>query len=201
MPGYVLYGFDTAGTLAEETLDPRRRAPWAILQAILAAGLAGGLLIIAGLLAASDPTLPELGELTGGLPLIVKQSLGASLGNLFLGVVVFAVTVCALAVQASAVRLIFAMARDNALPCADPLLGSGTDPHSDRPGPGHGYRGGDDPADQRKRAENHGNPLFSGNRLGELGVSDGVVAATADEAAGLAARADRRRKDTCWRRP
>ena len=27
MPSYVLYGFDTAGTLAEETRDPRRRAP------------------------------------------------------------------------------------------------------------------------------------------------------------------------------
>ena len=33
MASYVLYGFDTAGTLAEETDDPRRRAPWAILHA------------------------------------------------------------------------------------------------------------------------------------------------------------------------
>ena len=121
MPAYVLYGFDTAGTLAEETRDPRRRAPWAILRAISAAGLAGGLLIIAGLLAVSDPAMPELGEITGGLPLIVKQSLGPELGNVFLGVVIFAVTVCALAVQASTVRLIFAMARDNSLPFARSL--------------------------------------------------------------------------------
>ncbi|MGB0071111.1 MAG: amino acid permease [Isosphaeraceae bacterium] len=118
MPSYVLYGFDTAGTLAEETRDPRRRAPWAILRAISAAGLAGALLIIAGLLALSDPAMPELGEITGGLPLIVKQSLGPELGKVFLGVVIFAVTVCALAVQAGTVRLIFAMARDNSLPCA-----------------------------------------------------------------------------------
>ena len=118
MPSYVLYGFDTAGTLAEETHDPRRRAPWAIVRAISAAGLAGGLLIIAGLLAAADPAMPELGEINGGLPLVVKQSLGPELGSLFLGVVVFAVTVCALAVQAGTVRLIFAMARDNSLPCA-----------------------------------------------------------------------------------
>ena len=121
MPAYVLYGFETAGTLAEETRDPRRRAPWAILRAILAAGLAGGLLIIAGLLAVSDPTDPALGEITGGLPMIVKQSLGPELGNVFLGVVIFAVTVCALAVQASTVRLIFAMARDNSLPFARTL--------------------------------------------------------------------------------
>ena len=31
MASYVMYGFDTAGTLAEETNDPRRRAPRAIL--------------------------------------------------------------------------------------------------------------------------------------------------------------------------
>src|SRR5271166_3859766 len=118
MPSYVLYGFDTAGTLVEETHDPRRRAPWAILRAISAAGLAGALLIIAGLLALSDPAMPEFGEITGGLPLIIKQSLGPELGKVFLGVVIFAVTECALAVQAGTVRLIFAMARDNSLPCA-----------------------------------------------------------------------------------
>jgi amino acid transporter len=50
--------------------------------------------------------------------LIVKQSLGPELGNLFLGVVIFAVSVCALAVHAGTVRLVFAMARDNSLPCA-----------------------------------------------------------------------------------
>ena len=44
--------------------------------------------------------------------------LGPGLGSLFLIVVVFAVTVCALAVHAGAVRLIFAMARDNNLPFA-----------------------------------------------------------------------------------
>ena len=31
---YVLYGFDTAGTLAEETHNPRKKAPRAILQAL-----------------------------------------------------------------------------------------------------------------------------------------------------------------------
>src|SRR4029077_8807232 len=37
MASYVMYGFDTAGSLAEETREPRRRAPWAILQALSAA--------------------------------------------------------------------------------------------------------------------------------------------------------------------
>ncbi len=121
MPSYVMYGFDTAGTLAEETRDPRRRAPWAILRALAAAGFAGGLLIMAGLLAVRDPSMAGLGEITGGLPSIVTEVLGPHLGRVFLGVVILAVMVCALAVHAGTVRLIFAMARDNSLPFARSL--------------------------------------------------------------------------------
>jgi len=43
LSAYVMYGFDTAGTLAEETNDPRRHAPPAIIRAIAAAALIGGL--------------------------------------------------------------------------------------------------------------------------------------------------------------
>ncbi len=121
MASYVLYGFDTAGTLAEETDQPRRRAPWAILQAVGAATLAGALLILFGILAVSDPTSPELGRITGGLGFLVKDVLGSGLGRLFLVDVVFAVFVCALAVHAGTVRLVFAMARDNNLPFARAL--------------------------------------------------------------------------------
>ncbi len=121
MASYVLYGFDTAGALAEETGAPRRRAPRAILQALIAAALAGGLLILFGILAVSDPGRPELGRITGGLPFVVKDVLGSRLGGLLLLAVIFAVFVCALAVHAAAVRLMFAMARDNNLPFAQVL--------------------------------------------------------------------------------
>jgi urea carboxylase system permease len=121
MASYVLYGFDTAGTLAEETDQPRRRAPWAILQAVGVATLAGALLILFGILAVGDPASPELGRITGGLPFLVKDVLGPDLGALFLADVVFAVFVCALAVHAGTVRLVFAMARDNNLPFARSL--------------------------------------------------------------------------------
>ncbi len=121
MASYVMYGFDTAGTLAEETSDPRRRAPRAILRALAAAGAAGGLLIAAGILAMPDPTDPAMGQVSGGLPMVIKAVLGPSLGTVFLVEVVFAVTVCALAVHAGTVRLIVAMARDNSLPFAEVL--------------------------------------------------------------------------------
>jgi urea carboxylase system permease len=118
---YVLYGFDTAGTLAEETHDPRRKAPRAILQALLAAGFAGLLVLLFALMAAPDPGNPDLGNIRGGLPMLVKTVLGETIGKLFLCIVIFAIIVCTLAVHSGAVRLMFAMGRDTLLPFSKSL--------------------------------------------------------------------------------
>jgi urea carboxylase system permease len=118
---YVLYGFDTAGTLAEETHDPRKKAPRAILQALLAAGFAGLLVLLLALMAAPDLGTPDLGNIRGGLPMLVKSILGETTGSLFLCIVIFAIIVCTLAVQSGAVRLMFAMGRDGCLPFSKSL--------------------------------------------------------------------------------
>lgn len=117
MAAYVMYGFDTAGALAEETVRPRERAPRAILQALLAAGGLGFLLLVAAVLAAPDAADPLLGRADGGgLPYLTKRVLGGPVGTVFVGASVVAVFVCALAVQALAARVLFAMARDRAVP-------------------------------------------------------------------------------------
>ncbi len=118
---YVLYGFDTAGTLAEETHDPRKKAPRAILQALLAAGVGGLLVLLFALMAAPDLGLPELESISGGLPMLVKSVLGETTGILFLCVVIFAIIVCTFAVHSGAVRLMFAMGRDGRLPFSKSL--------------------------------------------------------------------------------
>jgi urea carboxylase system permease len=118
---YVLYGFDTAGTLAEETHDPRKKAPRAILQALLAAGFAGLLVLLFALMAVPDFGVPDLGNIRGGLPMLVKSVLGETTGRLFLCIVIFAITVCTFAVQSGAVRLMFAMGRDGCLPYSQSL--------------------------------------------------------------------------------
>jgi urea carboxylase system permease len=118
---YVLYGFDTAGTLAEETHDPRKKAPRAILQALLAAGFAGLLVLLFALMAVPDLGMPDLGNIRGGLPMLVKSVLGDTAGRLFLCIVIFAIVVCTLAVQSGAVRLMFAMGRDGCLPFSESL--------------------------------------------------------------------------------
>ncbi|MBV9918078.1 MAG: amino acid permease [Solirubrobacterales bacterium] len=114
MSAYVMYGFDTAGTLAEETNDPRRAAPPAIIRALIAAATIGGLLILFALMTAhniNDKNIPLL-----GLPYILKQVLGNTTGNVFLVDSAIAITVCTLAVMAGCIRLLFAMARDGRLP-------------------------------------------------------------------------------------
>jgi urea carboxylase system permease len=116
MASYVMYGFDTAGSLAEETRDPRRKAPRAILQALAAAAAAGALLMLFAMMAFPDLGDAKLSEDNGGLPYIVKSVLGGGLGTVFLCDVIFAITVCTLAVHTGTVRLMFAMSRDNNLP-------------------------------------------------------------------------------------
>src|ERR687885_2243252 len=48
---FVIYGFDTASTLAEESHEPRKKAPQAVLASIAAAGVIGGVFIWAMLMA------------------------------------------------------------------------------------------------------------------------------------------------------
>jgi len=118
---YVMYGFDTAGSLAEETANPRRTAPRAILHALGAAGVLGFVLLVSALMAAGALDAPELGRIDGGLPSIVTGALGVPFGRVVLCDVLFAMLVCALAVHAGAVRLVFAMSRDGCLPCSAAL--------------------------------------------------------------------------------
>jgi urea carboxylase system permease len=114
MSAYVMYGFDTAGTLAEETNDPRRAAPPAILRALGAAAIIGGLLILFALMDVKNIHDKNIGLL--GLPYIVKQALGNTTGDVFLYDSALAITVCTLAVCTGCIRMMFSMARDGRLP-------------------------------------------------------------------------------------
>jgi urea carboxylase system permease len=114
MASYVMYGFDTAGSVAEETNQPRRRAPRAILRALAAAALAGALLMLCSLMSATD--FEQLARSDAGLPHTVMSALGTDVGKWFLWDVIFAIVVCSLAVHTGTVRLMFSMARDNNLP-------------------------------------------------------------------------------------
>ena len=118
---YIMWGFDTAGSLGEETVDPRRKSPQAIIRALAASGIAGALLMLAAMMAVDDINSEELAS--GGLSYVVENVLGPTLGRLLLVCVAFAIFVCILANQTGAMRMIFAMSRDNALPGSSRLAG------------------------------------------------------------------------------
>ncbi|KPI21492.1 hypothetical protein OK074_1097 [Actinobacteria bacterium OK074] len=116
---YVMYGFDTAASLGEESVNPSRNAPRAIIRAIVASFVLGGLVLLLGLMSVSSLKGDKLS--TDGLQYIVLDVLGSTAGKAMLWCVLIAVTVCALAVHTAAIRLAFAMARDNNLPASSLL--------------------------------------------------------------------------------
>jgi urea carboxylase system permease len=116
---YVMYGFDTASSLGEETVDPRRTAPSAIMRAVIASFLLGGAILLFAILSVSNINSPEIAA--GGLQFVVLDVLGDTVGKVFLVCVAIAITVCCLAVHTATIRMMFAMARDNNLPAGERL--------------------------------------------------------------------------------
>jgi amino acid transporter len=112
---FVIYGFDTASTLAEETRNPRKEAPKAVLYSIVGAFVIGGIFIWAILMA-----IP--GTLEGGVKdaltpaAIIDANFSNAFATTYLVVVSIAIFICLLAIQANTMRLCFGMARDDQLP-------------------------------------------------------------------------------------
>jgi urea carboxylase system permease len=119
MAAYVMYGFDSAGELSEETHQPRRTAPRAILRALIASGIGGGLLLVAALMAA--PSVSDGQLASGGLPYVLTSSLGSGVGRALLCDVAIAICVCTLAIQTAASRVAFSLSRDRVLPLSNHL--------------------------------------------------------------------------------
>jgi urea carboxylase system permease len=118
MATYVMYGFDSAAELSEETRDPRRTAPTAITRCMLVSAVGGGLVILGALMAS-----PSLGkELSdNGIAYVLVAQGGNVLGRIMLAIVSISIFSAALAIQASAARVMFSMARDGRLPFARAL--------------------------------------------------------------------------------
>ncbi|HEV7958499.1 MAG TPA: amino acid permease [Acidimicrobiales bacterium] len=113
---FVIYGFDTASTLAEETHDPRRRAPQAVLMSVSGAFVIGGIFLVALLMAI--PNLSTAIKDGWGPAQIIDANFDKFWATVYLLVVTAAIFVCCMAIMAATVRLCFGMARDNRLPAS-----------------------------------------------------------------------------------
>jgi len=121
---FVVYGFDTAGTFGEETVDASRQAPRGVLSAIWLSGAVGAIFLLAVTLSFKDIGAAIKTGQEFGFPIAntIKENLTAGLlgsftmGDLYLVVILIAVYVCTLAIQGATVRLMFSMGRDRRLP-------------------------------------------------------------------------------------
>jgi len=118
---FVIYGFDTASTLAEETKNPRREAPRAVIAAVIGAAIIGAIFLFAVVIAIPGDMSKFVADTGAGkypfpLVTIIESNFPGWAANLYLFVVFAAIYVCCLAIQTSTIRLAFGMARDGKLP-------------------------------------------------------------------------------------
>lgn len=111
---WVLYGFDSAGGLAEEVKDPRRVVPKAIIYSLVLTFIIGALALWAFVLAIPD--LDTAMKSDAALSYILESNLGAGIANSFIVIAVIAIFVCGTAVQATVSRLLYSFGRDNMIP-------------------------------------------------------------------------------------
>ena len=120
---FVVYGFDTAGTFGEETLDAGRQAPRGVISAIWIAGATGALFLLAIILSFKDVPAQILSAqqfawgVGGSNPIgdTINANMG-DFGKVYLLVILAAVYVCTMAIQGATTRLMFSMGRDRRLP-------------------------------------------------------------------------------------
>jgi len=111
---YSFLGFDAVSTLTEETKDPQRTIPRAIMLVALIGG--GIFVLVAYTTTLVSPGVPNP-DTSGTLALdIAKLIGGAFFGSIFLAGLILAQYASGLAAQASVARLLYAMGRDNVLP-------------------------------------------------------------------------------------
>jgi len=116
---FVIYGFDTASTLAEETRNPRSAAPKAVLFSVIGAFIIGGVFLLGMLV--SIPNLGTSVKQAWGPVNIIEANFSHPFATIYLLVVSAAIFVCCLSIMAATIRLAFGMARDNQLPFSRPL--------------------------------------------------------------------------------
>lgn len=114
-------GFDGSAHIAEETIDPRRRAPWGMVMAVVVSGFFGYLLVLS--LAWVTPDLQQAlntkdagGNTIPAVLAIVQRTIGERAGSAVLGLTVLAMWFCGMASVTSLSRAFYALARDKGMP-------------------------------------------------------------------------------------
>lgn len=124
MAQWTLVGYDGSAHVSEETVDPRRRVPWGIVNSVLISAVVGYLLIfaltisvtsISSVLGAAD----SAGNHIPAMITILSQSLGSRAGTAMSWTAVLAMWFCGVTCITSISRVIYAFARDGGMPLSN----------------------------------------------------------------------------------
>jgi amino acid transporter len=116
-PVYIIYGFESAGDISEETKEAGRLVPRAMRLAVIWGGIAS--LVLTGALLLSMPADNGVTATVegGGVPFIL-ESLSEGIQDFLLLIIIFAFFSCGTSIQGAGSRLAFSYARDGALPAS-----------------------------------------------------------------------------------
>ncbi len=111
---YTIVGFESASNLAEETHEPHKNVPKAMIRAVLLSGAVGMAFLIALSYATSSVTAASGNA--APVAFIVHDVLGGVVEKLLLILVCISIFACGLVIMVTNSRLIWSMARDRRLP-------------------------------------------------------------------------------------
>lgn len=120
---WTFTGYDASAAVSEETVDPRRRAPWGMILAVAVSSVVGYLLLIALTLAIKDVSSvltaqDESGNSIPAVIVILVTALGSKAGGIFSWLAAIAMWFCGLSAVTWISRVIYAFSRDNGLPAS-----------------------------------------------------------------------------------
>jgi amino acid transporter len=117
---YIFYGFESAGDIAEEVVDARRRVPRAMVLTMVVGGITSFVLVAGLILAIPGHSFSSV--VSGGVPYIISSNIHSSaLADGILVLICLAFFSCGLSVQAAGARVLFSYARDDQLPASKAL--------------------------------------------------------------------------------
>ena len=120
---WTFTGYDASAAVSEETIDPRRRAPWGMILAVAVSSVVGYLLLIALTLSIKDISAvlnakDASGNQVPAVIVILQTALGERAGTAFVALAAVAMWFCGLSAVTWSSRVVYAFARDNGLPAS-----------------------------------------------------------------------------------
>ena len=114
--GWALLGFESAGSVAEEVKDPQRAIPKAMVWSLISVATVISFSALALILSMPDDVLASLTEDADPVALTLTRYVGVLGFKVMLGLFMVGFVACILGTQASVSRVIWAFARNDALP-------------------------------------------------------------------------------------